>query len=565
MVDKLYPPKSADSLCCLYCNFNKSLLKSHHGEKGVSYQSLQGTGLMLEFVITLLILSGVLVIVLSITAFQRRASPLAWWFGASVFCAGVWNFSFAAELISPTLAGKIFWANIQFLGIPFLPVTWLAMAMCVTAQPRQNRRVIPALALIPIITNLVIWTNPYHHLFRQSPAINTVNAPFPMLINHYGSYFYAVHVPYGYLLCAVTLFLLLRSWRQVPAVYRRQRLTLVSTLLLPLLIDTIYVLGITPIPAFNFTSIVFSLSGLLLSANVLYLRLLDFLPLAYEAAINEMNVGVVVLDVLGRVSHLNPAAGQIMAVDNDQVVGIEARQCLPQLEPLQNSAHGHAEITIRRGQKEFTFQLQRTAIMKGRKIVGNVITLNDITERVQLIVELKIHRDLLAGLSFLDSLTNIPNRRRFDEYLSIAWGFAMRESQPIALILIDIDHFKKFNDNYGHQAGDTCLVKVASALVSSLKRQTDLVARYGGEEFACILPNTDMAGAMEIAESFRESIMNLNIPHAYSTAGNCVTISQGVASLKSTIDIPASAILKIADQALYKAKESGRNKVCHGE
>ncbi|GEM_PF-6913835 len=339
---------------------------------------------MLEFVITLLIFSGTLMIVLGITAFQRRASPLAWSFGASVLCAGIWNFGFAAELISPTLAGKLFWANLQFLGIAFLPVTWLAMALYATAQPRQNLRVIPALALIPLITNLLLWTDPYHHLFRQSPALNTVNMLFPMLVNHYNTYFYAVHVPYGYLLFAVTLFMLIRSWRQTPPIYRRQRSTLIITLLLPLLTDTIYVFGITPIPNFNFTSIMFSLSGLLLSANVLYLRLLDVLPLAYEAAVNEMRVGAIVLDAHGRVSHLNPAAAQITGLANDQVVGIEARQCLPQLTPLWDSAQGRAEITLPRGGEAYTFQLQRTAIRKRQKLAGQVITLDDITERVQL-------------------------------------------------------------------------------------------------------------------------------------------------------------------------------------
>jgi diguanylate cyclase (GGDEF)-like protein len=293
----------------------------------------------------------------------------------------------------------------------------------------------------------------------------------------------------------------------------------------------------------------------------MYLRFLDVLPLAYEAAINEMHIGVIVLDAMERVSHLNPSAERIMCLDGDQVVGMDARQCLPQLEPLRSSSQGHAEIAITRGQEKHTYQVQRTAIMSRERLAGSVVTLNDITERVRLLAEIERHRDLLADLSFLDGLTGIPNRRRFDEYLSIAWSFAVRESQPIALILIDIDHFKNYNDHYGHQAGDVCLTRVASALVSSLRRHTDLVARYGGEEFVCVLPDTNTDGAMEVAESFRRSILALEIPHAYSTAMQFVTISQGVASLRSAMSISSEVILKGADEALYEAKRSGRNAI----
>ena len=218
-------------------------------------------------------------------------------------------------------------------------------------------------------------------------------------------------------------------------------------------------------------------------------------------------------------------------------------------------------ITSRTGEEDEAKGFEAGGVDYITKPFSPVIT----KARIKMHLELKKNRDLLAGLLVLDALTNISNRRRFDEYLTLAWGFAVRDSKPISLIMIDIDYFKKFNDNYGHQAGDSCLTKVASALASSLKRSTDLAARYGGEEFACILPNTDMEGAMETAESLRERIMSLNIPHAYSSAGNCVTISQGVASLMPSMDIPLSDILKIADVALYKAKENGRNRIFHGD
>jgi diguanylate cyclase (GGDEF)-like protein/PAS domain S-box-containing protein len=340
---------------------------------------------MLDFIIALLILSGTLMVVLSITAFQRRSSPLALSFAATVLCAGIWDFGFAAEILSPTLEEKIFWANLKFLGITFLPVTWLAMTMYSTAQPRQNLRVIPALAVVSTITNLIIWTNPYHHVFRQNPSLNAVGVPFPVLVNDFGAYFYAIHIPFGDFLFAASLYILIHSWKQTPIIYRRQRITLMLSLFFPLLVDTLYILGITPIPAFNFTPIVFSLSGLLLGVNVLYIRFLDVVPLAYEAAVNGMNVGVIVLDASGLISYLNPAAEKIIGSDNEQIIGLEARQVIQHLKPLWDSTNGHAEIMIPHGSDDRTYQIYRTPLMRGnQRLIGQIITLDDITGQMQL-------------------------------------------------------------------------------------------------------------------------------------------------------------------------------------
>lgn len=181
--------------------------------------------------------------------------------------------------------------------------------------------------------------------------------------------------------------------------------------------------------------------------------------------------------------------------------------------------------------------------------------------RVKTHIELKQYRDYLENRSLHDGLTGIANRRCFDEHLENAWNFACRETSPLSLILIDIDHFKLFNDNYGHQAGDVCLTQIAQKLSAFLKRKIDLIARYGGEEFGCILPKTMLDNANMIAERFRADILSLQIPHAYSSTGNYVTISQGVATIIPTKDSSPSRLINAADEALYRSKESGRNKV----
>jgi len=181
--------------------------------------------------------------------------------------------------------------------------------------------------------------------------------------------------------------------------------------------------------------------------------------------------------------------------------------------------------------------------------------------RVRTHLELKKHRDILENLSSLDGLTGIPNRRRFDEFLDQEWKRAVRDGSFLSLIMIDIDYFKKFNDTYGHCAGDDCLRKVAQALAESVNRPSDLVARYGGEEFAAVLPKTDREGAIFVADTMRKKIESLHIPHTHSEPLPFLTVSIGTASIipKPGADMPV--LVNAGDRALYEAKHSGRNQL----
>jgi len=163
----------------------------------------------------------------------------------------------------------------------------------------------------------------------------------------------------------------------------------------------------------------------------------------------------------------------------------------------------------------------------------------------------------LQALSSLDGLTGIANRRQFDESLDKEWRRAARANSPLSLILIDIDFFKPFNDNYGHQAGDDCLIRVAKALQDAIVRPADLIARYGGEEFTAILPDTDAEGAAVVAEHLRAAVDALNITHEHSQATDHVTISLGIADKTDLPDL--ESLIQKADKSLYTAKESGRN------
>lgn len=177
-------------------------------------------------------------------------------------------------------------------------------------------------------------------------------------------------------------------------------------------------------------------------------------------------------------------------------------------------------------------------------------------------VELERKNAELESLSCRDGLTGVLNRRAFDEYLNKEWLRSLRERTDLGLLLIDIDHFKDYNDNYGHQEGDECLRRVAFALGGGLKRPSDVVARYGGEEFAVILPDTKVEGGERIGEELRAGIERLHLNHAFSSSADFVSISVGVASIQPMPGKSPADLVRAADKALYEAKARGRNRCC---
>lgn len=197
------------------------------------------------------------------------------------------------------------------------------------------------------------------------------------------------------------------------------------------------------------------------------------------------------------------------------------------------------------------------------KPVSEVVLLAKVRAMLRIVAmqeELHDAHRKLREISFLDSLTGIPNRRHFDETLSAEWKRYIRLESPLSIVIGDVDFFKQFNDIYGHQAGDSCLRAVASSLNESLFRVEDMVARYGGEEFAAILPGTDASGALSVARRMLRSARELRIPHEKGIGGH-VSCSFGIATARPNADQPAFALLHSADANLYAAKRAGRNQI----
>lgn len=192
----------------------------------------------------------------------------------------------------------------------------------------------------------------------------------------------------------------------------------------------------------------------------------------------------------------------------------------------------------------------------------------DLARRKKAEEQLKIEKEKaeqlaqsLLAISTLDGLTGIPNRRHFDSVIAKEWNRATRAGTPVSLIMCDIDYFKTYNDNYGHQKGDNCLIQIATLLQDHARRDGDLAARYGGEEFVIVLPATSLDSARDMAEQMRIAIENLSIPHRYSDTNNIVTASFGVSTMVPQREQQPRVLIARADKALYAAKQAGRNRV----
>lgn len=248
----------------------------------------------------------------------------------------------------------------------------------------------------------------------------------------------------------------------------------------------------------------------------------------------------------------------------------QAEACIKDnLQVFQNKKQLKTSSWLKNAQDEARrLEITRSPILDSEQQVSYLIcNAQDIT-RFRLHQTALMHklRKLRARI-LIDSLTQIPNRRHLDEYLRREWARARRERSPISLLMVDIDYFKAYNDNYGHLAGDHCLQQVAQAICKAVSRPSDLVCRYGGEEFAAILPGTDGTGACRVAEHMLRQVQKLRIEHSFSPVADVVTASVGASSvlLSHSVEaqqLPCEAVISSADQALYQAKQAGRNQVC---
>ncbi len=284
-----------------------------------------------------------------------------------------------------------------------------------------------------------------------------------------------------------------------------------------------------------------------------------------QAAIEQSPASVLIVDRNKNIIYVNPQITKSTGYTEEELRGQKTKIFRGDLTPggvltdlwktIISGSPWKGELLYRRKDGSVFWQSWSIApVFDDHGVIQHFVGVGeDITEKKKL-------QSLLQEMSYLDGLTGVANRRRFDDFLKLEWDRASRYAKPLAIIMMDIDFFKLYNDSLGHLAGDDALKRVAQALKSKVLRTTDLLARYGGEEFSCILPDTEIKAATIFAEALRQAVCAMELPHPDSEVSRYITISIGVACFIPLKDEPYS-LLALADKALYHAKELGRNRV----
>ncbi|PZO42193.1 MAG: hypothetical protein DCF19_08100 [Pseudanabaena frigida] len=299
-----------------------------------------------------------------------------------------------------------------------------------------------------------------------------------------------------------------------------------------------------------------------------------------RSVIASLAEGVVFHQADGKIISCNQSAEKILGLTADQIMGKTAIdfdwQTIHEDGSLFPAETHPALITLKTGERQSNVimgicrkDLLTTWISINSQPLFHpnqeypyaaVASFGDMTEQYQAQQILKQQAEYQRAITLTDGLTQVANRRRFDEKIQMEWQRLLREKAYLSLILLDIDYFKYYNDCYGHQSGDTCLIQVAQTAAKQLKRPADLFARYGGEEFVVVMPNTNLDGAIMVAESIQKAIRDLCIPHQDSKVSDVVTVSMGITCLIPTADLFVDGLIKMTDDALYQAKQQGRDR-----
>jgi len=271
--------------------------------------------------------------------------------------------------------------------------------------------------------------------------------------------------------------------------------------------------------------------------------------------VNSMDQGLLIIEASGRIQYANPACDRYLGCQPEELVGrrLDELMAQPGAGAGEAIAHGTREVQIRH--RDGTLRAMDLTMTPMHADDGLFVALlHDITHHKQ-------SEDALQRAAMLDPLTKIANRRHFDAFLDKEWQRAIRNATPLSLVVLDVDHFKLYNDTLGHAAGDLCLQKVAQTLQEHAARPTDLAARYGGEEFVLLFAETPLDAAARLAEMIRTAVHNLELPNPRSPSAAWLTVSVGVATIVPTQLDEIENLFVCADRAMYAAKAGGRNRV----
>jgi diguanylate cyclase (GGDEF)-like protein len=500
-----------------------------------------------------LVLAAVICGAAAVYAWRFRLAPLTAALTGLLVCSAIYSLGYALELNTDSLDHMLILNKVQYVGIAFIPFFWILLCARFAGRETWLRRPVLAIPFFLSLTTLVLnVTNSVHHLFYRAVSLDS-SGPFPVIVLDKGVWFW-IHIVYTHLALIAGTALLIRMRQKAPSRYRSQAAVLLIGAGLLWIGLFVYILGLTP-HRIDTTPLAMILAGPVLAWGLLRYRFLDLVPVARDSVFAGMRDGAVVIDLQDRIVDVNAAAAEIIPGLSPAAIGTKLGDALPDQKELAAllQTTGREEASIRVGDGEgIRHYLARLSPIadRRRRLLGRALILTDVTEQVLLMRRLE-------NLATIDELTGAYNRRHFFNVGKAEIARAWRYGHPLSIIILDLDHFKRVNDTWGHEAGDRVLQE-ACRIIKSRMRSIDIFGRHGGEEFAVLLPETPPDQAAAVAERLRASLAD----HQVKVAGDAsvsITASIGVAGALRIREESIDSLIRSADAAMYKAKEAGRN------
>ncbi|MDC7224959.1 MAG: diguanylate cyclase [Spirochaetales bacterium] len=487
---------------------------------------------------------------------KKNSSPPLFYFSGLMFSTAVYGVSYLIELSMPTLESAIVCLMFEYTGLTFVPFFWFALAQSYQTEDSEENRTlgqkIPFYFLIPLFMILFAWTNPFHHLMYKRLFL-LENVPLTILRAERGVLFLFFNGLLDLVALAGTVRMIYNIFR-TKGRFQGQFILMAGAALLPS-VSHLFLVFTEIIPyRLDAVPISFTLAGLLLFWGMIKIELFDLVPIARNMVLDALEDGIIVLDLKNRLIDCNNGAAAYFFNNQKPHRGKALQELNGKLFDLINQGTDLSEVIYKREEDSvFIFKISQSEIVHrtyGR--MGSLFIFKDITE-----IQSYVKR--LQHLASYDTLTGISNRRQFMEIAGLEVTRAKRSQGYFSLIILDIDHFKRVNDTYGHSAGDYAL-KAISRLIRENMRADSIYARYGGEEFVILLPQTTADQAEITIERLREVIETTPVQFEDKTIQ--ITASFGIAPYRAGRTLNLETCLKQADMAMYQAKKQGRNMVC---
>jgi diguanylate cyclase (GGDEF)-like protein/PAS domain S-box-containing protein len=523
--------------------------------------------------VALLIISATITFSASFIAWNRKAPGSAVLRVLLMFMS-LWSAASAAQYFQPSLEGKVFWLNVTMIPIVVAPVLFLVFALQFNGNPYWlASRALSAIYILSAANLLLQWTNPFHRLVLSSIQLVELNG-YPVLELQRGP-LYFFNLGFAYTMITLGMLVLIHGAFRSGPLYRSQYRLLLLGCVIPWAFSVYSQIKFDTISGLDTSPISFGITGIIFVFATLRTGLMDLIPVARTRLIENMGDGVLVLDAQHRIVDINSAMEALLAEKSSAVLGQNIIEILggwvEQSSGIFGDSDLQTELRIPSASSRF-LDLRMTPLRnKDGQVTGRLLVFRDITDRKEVekklrdanfrlksqLIEIGILQSQLREQAVRDPLTGLFNRRYLEETLDRELARAARESYPVCLIMIDIDHFKRVNDTYGHEAGDVML-KALSGEILNHSRRGDFACRYGGEEFVIVMPNMTINIVQERAAVLRNALKALQVNYGLHIL--TATYSMGIASYPANGD-SRNALLRAADTAMYAAKHAGRDDI----